>query len=41
MHLPLSLTLIDAVLFRVGKQSFALPAYQVDRFFSFSEESPF
>lgn len=40
MHLPLSLTIIDAVVFQAGGQAFALPAYQVDRFFTYSEEDP-
>ena len=37
IHLPLSLTIVDTTVFIAGGQTFAVPSYQVDRFFTYSE----
>lgn len=37
IHLPLSLTIVDTTVFIAGGQTFAVPSYQVDRFFAYSE----
>lgn len=40
LHLPLTLTIVDSVLFRCGSTTFSIPSHNVVRFFSYEENSP-
>lgn len=41
MNLPLTHTIVESVRFSAGTQMFSLPAHQVQRYFEYTEDSPY